>query len=92
MKAGLEGLFVFLYIQHRFWRNRVSVNTPYQLTGEFLITYSAARIFCELFREPDDVLILSISKGQFYSIGLFAAGIIFIVLARCGAGRLSIRN
>ena len=91
-EAGLEGLFAFLYIQHRFWRNRVAVNAPGQLTGEFLIAYSAARIFCELFREPDDVLILSISKGQFYSIGLFAAGIIFIVLARCGAGRSSIRD
>ncbi len=86
-EAALEGLFVLLYVQHRFWRNRVAQDCPGQLTGEFLIAYSAARIFCELFREPDDVLVAGISKGQFYSLGLAAAGVAFIVVARSRAAR-----
>ena len=86
-EAGLEGLVVFLYIQHRFWRNRVAKDRPGQLAGEFLIGYSVARFVCEFFREPDDVLITGLSKGQFYSIGLVALGVVFIVLARARAGR-----
>ena len=88
-EAGLEGLVVFLYIQHRFWRNRVAQEHPGQLAGEFFIAYSIARIICEQFREPDDVLIVGISKGQFYSLGLVAFGVILIMLARIHAARTS---
>ena len=91
-EAGLEGLAVFLYVQHRFWRNRVAQETPGQLAGEFLITYSVARIICEMFREPDDVLVAGISKGQFYSLGLIVAGVAFVVLARGRASRSQIGN
>ncbi|MBT4225627.1 MAG: prolipoprotein diacylglyceryl transferase [Opitutae bacterium] len=86
-EAGLEGLVMFLYVQHRFWRNRVAQDRPGHLAGEFLIGYSVARIFCEQFREPDDVLIAGVSKGQFYSIGLVAMGIVLIVLSRSKAAR-----
>jgi phosphatidylglycerol:prolipoprotein diacylglycerol transferase len=57
------------------------------LAGEFLIGYSIARIFCEQFREPDDALIAGVSKGQFYSLGLVAMGIVLIVLSRSKAAR-----
>ena len=86
-EAGLEGLVLFLYVQHRIWRNRVAQDRPGHLAGEFLIGYSVARIFCEQFREPDDVLIAGVSKGQFYSIGLVAMGIVLIVLSRSKAAR-----
>jgi phosphatidylglycerol:prolipoprotein diacylglycerol transferase len=86
-EAGLEGLVMFLYVQHRFWRNRVARDRPGHLAGEFLIGYSIARIFCEQFREPDDVLIAGVSKGQFYSLGLVAMGIVLIVLSRSKAAR-----
>jgi phosphatidylglycerol:prolipoprotein diacylglycerol transferase len=88
-EAGLEGLVVFLYIQHRFWQNRVAQEHPGQLAGEFFIAYSIARIICEQFREPDDVLIAGISKGQFYSLGLVAFGVILIMLARIHTARTS---
>ena len=91
-EAGLEGLAVFLYVQHRFWRNRVAQEAPGQLAGEFLITYSVARIICEMFREPDDALVAGISKGQFYSLGLIVAGVAFVVLARGRASRSQIGN
>lgn len=91
-EAGFEGLAVFLYVQHRFWRNRVAQEAPGQLAGEFLITYSVARIICEMFREPDDALVAGISKGQFYSLGLIVAGVAFVVLARGRASRSQIGN
>ena len=89
-EAGLEGLLLFLYVQHRFWRDRLVQKAPGQLVGEMLILYSIARIFCEKFREPDfgEDLVLGLSKGQFYSFGLIAGGIVLIVLARGRAGRL----
>lgn len=43
---------------------------PGILTAEFLALYSVLRIFVEIFREPDASLILGLSRGQFYSIGL----------------------
>ena len=77
----LEGLFLLLYMQFRFWRTSVARN-PGRLTGEFLILYSFARIFCEQFREPDASLILDLTRGQFYSIFLVIVGIICLILSR----------
>ena len=53
-----------------------------QLAGEFLILYSIARIFNELFREPDATLLFGISRGQFYSIFLLIGGIFIVYWAR----------
>ena len=88
-EAGLEGLLLFLYVQHRFWRDKLVQKAPGQLVGEMLILYSIARIFCENFREPDfgEELVIGLSKGQIYSFGLIAAGVILTVLARSRAAR-----
>ena len=83
-EASLEGLLLFLYVQHRFWRDKLVQKVPGQLVGEMLILYSIARIFCEKFREPDfgEDLVFGLSKGQLYSFGLIAGGVILIVLAK----------
>jgi phosphatidylglycerol:prolipoprotein diacylglycerol transferase len=76
-----EGLIPFIYIQWRFWRSSIINKYPGQLAGEFLIIYSVARIFNELFREPDATLLYGISRGQFYSIFLLIGGIFIICWA-----------
>jgi phosphatidylglycerol:prolipoprotein diacylglycerol transferase len=93
-EAGLEGLVLFLYVQHRLWRDRLVQKAPGQLVGEMLILYSLARIFCEKFREPDfgEKDVLGLSKGQFYSFGLIAAGVGLLVIARSRAARVDIQS
>ncbi|HRE81671.1 MAG TPA: prolipoprotein diacylglyceryl transferase [Opitutaceae bacterium] len=78
-EAFLEGLVLFVYLQFRFWRSDVVQKRPGQLAGEFLVGYGLARIFCELFREPDATLIFGISRGTFYSILLVLAGVILLI-------------
>lgn len=80
--AILEGLLPFIYIQWRFWKSDTPSRFPGQLTGEFLLIYSAGRILNELYREPDASLIAGMSRGQFYSIFLAMGGILLIHLAR----------
>ena len=80
--AILEGLIPFIYIQWRFWKSDTPSRFPGQLTGEFLLIYSAGRILNELYREPDASLIAGMSRGQFYSIFLALGGILLIYLAR----------
>lgn len=82
-----EGLFLFIYMQLRFWGKLGKRPATGQLAGEFLIGYSLARIICELFREPDASLILGLSRGQFYTIGMILAGILFIYTARIHSKR-----
>lgn len=77
-----EGLIPFIYIQWRFWRSSITNKYPGQLAGEFLILYSIARIFNELFREPDATLLFGISRGQFYSIFLLIGGLFIVYWAR----------
>lgn len=79
--AILEGLLPFIYIQWRFWKSDTPSRFPGQLTGEFLLIYSAGRILSELYREPDASLIVGMSRGQFYSIFLAMGGILLIYLA-----------
>ena len=58
---------------------RLGVRTrPGRLAGEFLIGYALVRAFGEQFREPDAwvSLILGLTRGTFYSIFLFVAGLI----------------
>jgi phosphatidylglycerol:prolipoprotein diacylglycerol transferase len=79
-EALLEGLVLFLYMQFRFWSKK---DIPRgRLSGEFLVIYAVFRIFSEVFREPDADLILSMSRGQFYSIFLLILGIILIIISR----------
>ncbi|PWU05995.1 MAG: prolipoprotein diacylglyceryl transferase [Verrucomicrobia bacterium] len=80
-EAALEGLLLFIYIQFRFWTKGKTLPKG-QLTGECFIGYAIARIICEFFRTPDAPLILHINPGQFYSIFLIIAGLIFIFFSK----------
>lgn len=75
-EALLEGLLLFIYTQARFWQGKLKKG---QLAGEFLVGYAILRFIVEFFREPDAALILGLQRGQFYSILLFLAGILFIL-------------
>ena len=77
-EAGTEGLILLLYMQWRFWRTDAQ-KYPGRLGGEFLLIYSASRIVCEQFREPDASLIFGMSRGIFYTFFLIALGIYFLV-------------
>lgn len=80
-EAGLEGLFLFLFFQWRFWRGKTPKG---EIAGEFLVLYALVRIFCEIFRQPDAgiSLIMGLSRGTFYSILTIIAGAAIIVYAR----------
>ena len=79
--AILEGLFVFIFVQFRFWKSNICQKTPGRLGGEFLTAYALARIIGEFFREPDASLIMGMSRGQFYSIFLLLGGFFVIFIA-----------
>lgn len=87
--AIAEGLIPFLYVQLRFWKSSIIQKYPGHLAGEFLILYAIARIFNEIFREPDASLLMGISRGQFYSIFLILAGIIVVLWSRDRLNSLS---
>lgn len=78
-EAFLEGAFLLAYVQWRFWKTRPPMG---QIAGEFLMGYGVVRIIGEMFREPDASLLLSLSRGQFYSIFLIIAGAGVIYYAR----------
>lgn len=79
--AMLEGFLVFIIVQLRFWKTNLYQRKPGQIGGEFLIIYAIARILGEFFREPDASLIMGMSRGQFYSIGLILGGIAVVYWA-----------
>jgi phosphatidylglycerol:prolipoprotein diacylglycerol transferase len=79
--AMLEGFLVFIIVQLRFWKTNLYQRKPGQIGGEFLIIYAIARILGEFFREPDASLIMGMSRGQFYSIGLILGGIAVVYCA-----------
>ena len=79
--AILEGFLVFIIVQLRFWKTNLYQRKPGQIGGEFLIIYAIARILGEFFREPDASLIMGMSRGQFYSIGLILGGIAVVYCA-----------
>jgi phosphatidylglycerol:prolipoprotein diacylglycerol transferase len=77
-EALLEGLFLAVYTQLRFWRSRVTRERPGQLAGEFFILYAAVRAIGEMFREPDASLLFGLSRGTFYSLFLVVGGLILL--------------
>jgi len=81
-EAGLEGLFLLVYMQLRFWCSRVYETKPGHLIGEFFVLYAVVRVLGEQFREPDAALIYGLSRGSFYSLVLFIVGVGFIIHAR----------
>lgn len=82
-EAVLEGALLLAYLQWRIWRTDVATRQPGRIAGEFLVGYALARIFCELFREPDEGIapLLGLSRGTFYSLFMIAAGV-FLILRR----------
>ncbi len=81
-EAVLEGLFLIIYLQLRFWKSSVTRLYPGQLCGEFCLLYALFRIVGELFREPDAGLILGMNRGIFYSLFMVLAGLSLIYSAR----------
>lgn len=80
-EALLEGAFLFVLMQWRFWKTNVVRIHPGRLSGEFLLAYAFVRIIGEVYREPDVgvSLIFGMSRGTFYSIFVAIAGIGLIV-------------
>jgi phosphatidylglycerol:prolipoprotein diacylglycerol transferase len=81
-EALLEGLFLTIYTQLRFWRSPVTRERPGQLAGEFLILYAGVRAIGEIFREPDASLFFGLSRGTFYSLFLVIGGLILFATSR----------
>ena len=82
-EAGLEGilLFVILFLLARFTAIR---HRPGMLAGLFFGGYGLARMFVELFREPDahlGFLLGGLTMGQILSLPLLIAGLWLIVHA-----------
>ena len=79
-EAFAEGLFLFLFLQYRFWRGNLPKG---RVSGEFLVLYAIVRIVCEIFREPDFGVapILGLSRGTFYSAICLLAGIGIIIFS-----------
>lgn len=75
-EAVVEGLLLFaiMLAMRLKWRNLYHG----VITGTFFLLYAIGRIFVENFREPDSSMVLGMTKGQFYSIFLVAAGIGFL--------------
>jgi phosphatidylglycerol:prolipoprotein diacylglycerol transferase len=80
-EALLEGLFLTLYTQWRFWRSDITREKPGHLAGEFLVLYAVVRAIGEIFREPDASLLLGLSRGTFYSLFLFIGGMLLILIS-----------
>jgi len=79
-EALLEGgaLFVILW-----WvRTRYPKAPPGVLTGLFFIFYAIFRIFSEQFREPDSKMVGVLTSGQFLSLFMIVAGVIFLFSSR----------
>lgn len=82
-EAFCEGilLFLLLFVAERLGARR----RPGVVTGLFLVGYAIARIFGEMFRQPDPqigYLIFGTTEGQLLSIPVLVAGIALIVWAR----------
>ncbi|MEO0413589.1 MAG: prolipoprotein diacylglyceryl transferase [Verrucomicrobiota bacterium] len=78
-QAAAEGLGLCLILLAL----RLAFKNAYHglITGAFFILYPIARISVENVREPDSSLIMGITKGQFYSLFMFAIGAAFIASA-----------
>ena len=83
-EAGLEGLALFVAARiatHRFG----SLRYPGMTAGVFAVGYAAARIFVELFREPDPqmgYLVGPLTMGMLLSLPLGLVGIWLLIRAR----------
>jgi phosphatidylglycerol:prolipoprotein diacylglycerol transferase len=81
-EGALEGLLLFLILAI-FVRNG-AFKRPGLTSGVFCIGYSAARTFCEFFREPDpqlEQLAHGLTMGMVLSVPLMVVGVVLIVYA-----------
>ena len=79
-EAGLEGLLLFALLCALYFGTRIR-HRPGMLTGVFALGYAAARLFVELFREPDahlGFLFGSVTMGQLLSVPLALFGLYMI--------------
>jgi phosphatidylglycerol:prolipoprotein diacylglycerol transferase len=85
-EAALEGLALFLTLRF-LTHTRHSLKTPGLTIATFLMGYSAARILCEFFRQPDPAHALTIpplTPGIAYSIPMALLGLFFLRFVRLG--------
>tara|TARA_B100000700_G_scaffold331057_1_gene461043 strand:+ start:4304 stop:5113 length:810 start_codon:yes stop_codon:yes gene_type:complete len=83
-EALLEGLFLFLVINHLALKKRLLLKPGY-ISSSFLIFYSILRIFAENFREPDKhigYILNYFSLGFLLSVITLIAGILIIFLIK----------
>lgn len=79
-EAALEGVLLFALL---WWVRLRYPKLPHGvLTGLFFIVYAIGRITAEQFREPDSKLIGPLTGGQFLSLFMIAAGVVFLIVAR----------
>lgn len=72
-EAATEGLLL-LAILVFLWTKTDLRNKPGRIAGVFAIGYAVARSFCELYREPDGIVMGSLTTGQALSIPLIGIG------------------
>ena len=83
-EAGLEGLVLFAVLAGLCFGTKVLRDRPGIVTGVFLCGYAAARMFVELFRQPDAYLGFlwgGLTMGQILSLPMIAVGLGCIVWA-----------
>jgi len=82
-EAALEGVLLFVVLA--LLVRGGALKRPGMITGTFAIGYGIARLFCELFREPDPQLGFlwgGLTMGMLLSLPLILAGILFVMAAR----------
>lgn len=86
----LEGALLFLIL----WvvRTRFPKAPDGLLTGLFFALYALFRIFGEHFREPDAAMVGFLTKGQFFSLFMFAFAAAFLAHAWRGWGKRDVRE
>ena len=83
-EAALEGLVLLILVQW-LYRTEAVRRQSGMVVGAFLVGYAAARLFVELFREPDahiGFLIAGSTLGQWLSLPVAVLGIVLIARAR----------
>jgi len=91
-EALLEGLVLFIVLSI-VWRSEKLRNRPGLTTGLFLVGYTAARSFVELFRQPDahiGFLLGGTTMGQWLSVPMAAFGVYLIARALRDAPRAAL--
>jgi phosphatidylglycerol:prolipoprotein diacylglycerol transferase len=82
-EATLEGLVLFALLA--ILVRRGALRRPGTVIGVFALGYGAARLFCELFREPDAQLGFlwgGLTMGMLLTLPLMLAGLAFVMAAR----------